>query len=61
MKSVSAEQPAKSGERIENGDKDTKKKKRRGGRRSKNTSGIIDFVIVARIDLDWFYRRFPLG
>lgn len=44
MKSVSAEQPAKSGERIENGDKDTKKKKRRGSRRSKNTSGIIDFV-----------------
>ncbi|KAF8092627.1 hypothetical protein N665_0407s0007 [Sinapis alba] len=40
MKSVSAEQPAKSGERIENGDKD-KKKKRRASRRSKNTSGCI--------------------
>lgn len=42
MKSVvSAEQQsAKAGERIENGDKD-KKKKRRGSRRSKNASGNI--------------------
>ncbi|KAH0938673.1 LOW QUALITY PROTEIN: hypothetical protein HID58_006134 [Brassica napus] len=38
---VSAEQQsAKAGERIENGDKD-KKKKRRGSRRSKNTSGCV--------------------
>ena len=41
---VSAEQQsAKAGERIENGDKD-KKKKRRGSRRSKNTSGNIRII-----------------
>ncbi|CAH8313023.1 unnamed protein product [Eruca vesicaria subsp. sativa] len=42
MKSVSAEQSVKACERIENGEKDSKKKKRRGSRRSKNnTSGCI--------------------
>lgn len=44
MKSVLAEQSVKAGERIENGDKEKKKKQRKTNRRSKNSSGELSFA-----------------
>ncbi|CAA7013395.1 unnamed protein product [Microthlaspi erraticum] len=51
MKSASAEQSANSAERIENGDKDKKKKRNRPHRRSRNSSvGCVEDTRVEALD-----------